>query len=210
MVFVSHAARPAIAAMALTAIALALAGVIMTFRGTAAPTSMMEVVRAPALFGGYDSDTLKDLFDGRCRCTGHNADDHSKQRVVCACTDKEDLWRKGPWQIITGYSSVYDRHEEDPHLNGKYLTVVGQGFPDGPDADPHYYLLIQPWDDFGQATMPDLYPDGALGVPEDGFMKFDTTDSHDYIAFKDGQGPQLYLNPYQVIGEYPELAPLFK
>lgn len=38
---------------------------------------------------------------------------------------------------------VYDKHEENAHLNGKYLTVVAQGFPDGADADPHYYLLIQ-------------------------------------------------------------------
>lgn len=102
MASVAHAARPAIAALALTTIALALAGVIMSFRETRSPTAMLEVVRTPSLFGGYDSDTLKDLFDGRCRCTGHGADDHSKQRVVCACTDKDDLWRKGPWQIITG------------------------------------------------------------------------------------------------------------
>jgi len=99
---VAQAFRPAIAALALTTIALGLAGVIMSFRETSSPSAMLELIRTPSLFGGYDKDTLHDLFDGRCRCTGHGAGDHSKQRVVCACTGKDDLWRKGPWDIITG------------------------------------------------------------------------------------------------------------
>ena len=43
--------------------------------------------------------------------------------------------------------------KQDWRDNGKYLTVVAQGFPDGPREDPHYYTLIQPWDDYGKATM---------------------------------------------------------
>eukprot|EP00286_Rhodomonas_abbreviata_P011891 CAMPEP_0181327034 /NCGR_PEP_ID=MMETSP1101-20121128/21857_1 /TAXON_ID=46948 /ORGANISM="Rhodomonas abbreviata, Strain Caron Lab Isolate" /LENGTH=211 /DNA_ID=CAMNT_0023435609 /DNA_START=8 /DNA_END=643 /DNA_ORIENTATION=+ len=211
MVSVAHGLRPLVAALSLTAFALALAAVITSTRQTNQAASMLEIVKEPMLFGGYDSVKDEDIFDGRCRCTGHKGDDHSKQRVVCACTDKDDLWRKGPWKVVTGYTVVYDKHDEDPHEMGKYLTVVAQGFPDGPKEDAHYYLLIQPYDDFGKPTMPDLLPDGKLGIPDDGFLAFDTTDSHDYLAFKDQQQQQLrFTNPYQVISKYPELAPLYK
>lgn len=46
------------------------------------------------------------------------------------------------------------------------MHAQAQGFPDGPKAEAHYYTLIQPYDDFGQPSMPEFYPDAALGVPE--------------------------------------------
>jgi hypothetical protein len=45
----------------------------------------------------------------------------------------------------------------------EYLTIQASGFPEGPK--PHYYTLVRPWDDMGEPTMPDLFPDGHLGVP---------------------------------------------
>jgi hypothetical protein len=54
-------------------------------------------------------------------------------------------------------------HEE--HACTQYNTQA-QGFPDGPKEAAHYYTLIQPYDDFGQPSMPEFYPDAALGVPE--------------------------------------------
>lgn len=30
------------------------------------------------------------------------------------------------------------------------------GYPDGPKAPAHYYTLIQPYDNFGAATMPEV------------------------------------------------------
>ena len=64
-----------------------------------------------SLFGGWSTVTPAQ-FDGRCRCTGYKTY-NPDQRVVCACTgapggDNKDLWRKGPWKILTGcmFSSV--------------------------------------------------------------------------------------------------------
>ena len=58
-----------------------------------------------SLFGGWSTVTPAQ-FDGRCRCTGYKTY-NPDQRVVCACTgapggDNKDLWRKGPWKILTG------------------------------------------------------------------------------------------------------------
>lgn len=148
------------------------------------------------LFGGWSTVT-PEQFDGRCRCTGYRTY-NPDQRVVCACTgppggDNDDLWRKGPYKILSGYTVVVDRADDDPHDRGKYLTIQAQAFPDGPKEPAHYYTLIQPYDDYGQPSMPEFYPDGALGVPEDGFFAFDTTGDHPYPAFKNFGGPSLSL-----------------
>jgi hypothetical protein len=152
------------------------------------------LVRSQALFGGWSTVT-PEQFDGRCRCTGFKSYNPT-QRVVCACTgppsgDSDDLWRKGPYKTLTGYPVVVDRSDDDPHDRGKYLTIQAQGFPDGPKEAAHYYTLIQPFDDFGQPSMPDFYPDAALGVPDDGFFSFDTTGDHPYPAFKSYSGAVL-------------------
>jgi len=149
---------------------------------------------AQSLFGGWSTVT-PEQFDGRCRCTGF-ATYNPDQRVVCACTglpggDNKDLWRKGPWKTLTGYTVVVDRSDDDPHDRGKYLTIQAQGFPDGPKEPAHYYTLIQPFDDYGQPSMPEFYPDAALGVPGDGFFAFDTTGDHPYPAFKTLGGASL-------------------
>ena len=57
------------------------------------------------LFGGWSTVT-PEQFDGRCRCTGYRTY-NPDQRVVCACTgppggDNDDLWRKGPYKILSG------------------------------------------------------------------------------------------------------------
>ena len=80
--------------------------------------------------------------------------------VVCACTGKDDLWTTGPWMIVTGYPVAVKTNKPG---GSEYLTIQGVGYPEGPK--PHYYTLVQPWDDFGEPTMPDLFPDGHLGVP---------------------------------------------
>ena len=66
-----------------------------------------------SLFGGWSTVTPAQ-FDGRCRCTGYKTY-NPDQRVVCACTgapggDNKDLWRKGPWKILTGcmFSFILD------------------------------------------------------------------------------------------------------
>ena len=72
-----------------------------------------------------------------------------------------------------------------------FLHAQAQGFPDGPKEPAHYYTIIQPYDDYGQPSMPEFYPDAALGVPEDGFFAFDTTADHPYPAFKSLGGAAL-------------------
>jgi len=53
------------------------------------------------------------------------------------------------------------------NLSTQLLThTQAQGFPDGPKEAAHYYTMIQPFDDYGQPSMPEFYPDAALGVPE--------------------------------------------
>jgi len=81
---------------------------------------------AQSLFGGWSTVT-PEQFDGRCRCTGYKTY-NPDQRVVCACTglpegDNDDLWRKGPWKTLTGYTVVVDRADDDPRDHGKYLTI---------------------------------------------------------------------------------------
>lgn len=193
------------------ALTLAIAGVVLVASGlsgrqAAEPSAMLQMsqirmlrqqgvqVAPQSLFGGWSTVT-PEQFDGRCRCTGYKTY-NPDQRVVCACTglpggDNKDLWRKGPWKVLTGYTVVVDRADDDPHDIGKYLTIQAQGFPDGPKEPAHYYTLIQPYDDFGQPSMPEFYPDAALGVPEDGFFAFDTTGDHPYPAFKTVGGPTL-------------------
>jgi hypothetical protein len=51
-------------------------------------------------------------------------------------------------------------------ISPSYPRTQAQAFPDGPKEPAHYYTLIQPYDDYGQPSMPEFYPDGALGVPE--------------------------------------------
>jgi hypothetical protein len=186
-----------------------------------------RALRGMALAGGYratqteeggnpvDDMVTKDNWVGRCRCVGQGQTD---TRVVCACTGPDDLWRKGPYEVVTGYTVIYDKHEEDFRDWGKYLTVVAQGFPDGPKKDPHYYLLVQPWDDFGKATMEDFYPDASLGVPQDGFFMFETTGSN-YPAFRsDAVGSMLaedrryaghFETPKELVKALPQFAHMF-
>ncbi len=92
---------------------------------------------------------------------GYNNPDPDNH-VVCACTGKNDVWTSGPWQIITGYPVAVPSGKPG---GSQYLTIQGIGYPEGPTKPPHYYTLVQPWDDFGEPTMPDLFPDGHLGVP---------------------------------------------
>ena len=70
------------------------------------------MVDDPEPFGGDDGGMVsKDNWVGRARCTGQGKGD---ARVVCACTAPDDLWRKGPYSIVTGYTVIYDKHEEAP------------------------------------------------------------------------------------------------
>ncbi len=100
--------------------ALAVAGLVLVASGLSgrqpgAANALMQVnqalmmrqrgARPQGLFGGWSTVT-PEQFDGRCRCTGYKTYDPD-QRVVCACTglpggNNKDLWRKGPWKILTG------------------------------------------------------------------------------------------------------------
>ncbi|KAJ1491050.1 hypothetical protein T484DRAFT_1934142 [Baffinella frigidus] len=226
--------------------AISLAMVLVAFTPNATPSERLEVVEIPAgaeivniprsalrqrslrssaLSGGYkavedDSEPLdgtvtKEEWVGRCRCVGQGKGD---MRVVCACTKPDDLWRKGPYSVVTGYTVVYDKHDDDYRDFGKYLTIVAQGFPDGPKENPHYYTLIQPWDDNGKATMTDLYPDGPLGVPQDGFFMFETSGSN-YPAFKssdmsmlreDQEYAGVFPTPLALVQAIPPFAKFFE
>jgi len=111
--------RPGVCSCA-RAQALAVAGLVLVASGLsgrqpAAASALMQVnqalmmrqrgARPQSLFGGWSTVT-PEQFDGRCRCTGYKTYDPD-QRVVCACTglpggNNKDLWRKGPWKILTG------------------------------------------------------------------------------------------------------------
>lgn len=99
------------------------------------------------------------LFHNFIRCVGYN-NPNPENHVVCACTGKDDLWTTGPWMIVSGYPVAVKTSKPG---GAEYLTIQASGYPDGPK--PHYYTLVRPWDDFGEPTMPDLFPDGHLGVP---------------------------------------------
>ena len=107
-----RACAQALAVVGLCLVASGLAG-----RRPAAASTLLQVNQAhmlrqrgarsaaQSLFGGWSTVT-PEQFDGRCRCTGYKTY-NPDQRVVCACTglpggDNKDLWRKGPWKILTG------------------------------------------------------------------------------------------------------------
>mmetsp|Transcript_1173 Transcript_1173/g.3040 ORF Transcript_1173/g.3040 Transcript_1173/m.3040 type:complete len:204 (-) Transcript_1173:681-1292(-) len=163
-------------------------------------------------FYGKGSIT-KDMFAGRCRCVGYNNPDPT-HGVVCACTGKDDLWSAGPWMTVSGYAVAVDTSKPG---GAQYLTIQGYGYPEGPKKPIHYYTLVRPWDDYGEPTMPDLFPDGHLGVPEDGFAMFETTAIKKYPSFRSrgiGKPGNTMLLPFHqardVIKAQPALAPLFK
>ena len=98
---------------------LALAGTVLVITGMYGRRSSSQVLLQvnrghmmrqrgqvmQTLFGGWSTVT-PEQFDGRCRCTGYRTY-NPDQRVVCACTgppggDNDDLWRKGPYKILSG------------------------------------------------------------------------------------------------------------
>lgn len=69
-----------------------------------------------------DGTVTKEEWVGRCRCVGQGKGD---MRVVCACTKPDDLWRKGPYSVVTGYTVVYDKH--DDVTPAPFCRILGHG-----------------------------------------------------------------------------------
>ncbi len=103
-----------------------------------------------------------------CACAGA-AHHHGAKRAAASATRSSGAGRGGGGGGGGGSSSSTTRRipRLTPREHGcTRWHAQAQGFPDGPKAEAHYYTLIQPYDDFGQPSMPEFYPDAALGVPE--------------------------------------------
>ncbi len=133
-----RACAQALAVVGLCLVASGLAG-----RRPAAASALLQVnqahmlrqrgarAAAQSLFGGWSTVT-PEQFDGRCRCTGYKTY-NPDQRVVCACTglpggDNKDLWRKGPWKILTGCASSPPHRRTLPgcHHGGRMLHALAR------------------------------------------------------------------------------------